>query len=121
MKDMLLKFLKPYGATGHEEPIAQVIRETVQPLVDSVETDALGNVICIKKGRAGAKRIMVSAHMDQAADHDSSQRDNGDLGGIRADIDNHDALGALNIHAQSHGIRHGFFHHIHLFGFKIAV
>ena len=64
MKDMLLKFLNPYGATGHEEPIAQVIRETARPLVDEVETDALGNVICVKKGRAGARRIMVSAHMD---------------------------------------------------------
>ena len=56
MKDMLLKLLKPYGATGHEEPIAQVIRETARPLVDEVETDALGNVICVKTGRAGARR-----------------------------------------------------------------
>ena len=63
MRDTLKKLLAAYGATGHEGKIAAVIREMVEPYVDSVEEDAMGNLICIRKGEG--KRVMLAAHMDQ--------------------------------------------------------
>lgn len=67
MKDTLITLLNAYGATGFEGNIANVIAEMVKPYVDTMESDALGNLICIKKGTkadASGRRIMVSAHMD---------------------------------------------------------
>lgn len=34
-------------------------------MVDSIEVDNLGNVICIKAGRNNSKRAMVAAHLDE--------------------------------------------------------
>ena len=50
MFDILKKVLKPVGPSGLEEPVAAAIREEVQGCVDSIETDAMGNLICVKKG-----------------------------------------------------------------------
>lgn len=62
IKDTLLKLLAVHGATGHEEKIATVIADMLRPYADSVETDALGNLI-VRKSGAG-KRVMLAAHMD---------------------------------------------------------
>ncbi len=64
MKDTLREVLTPFGPSGGEGPIGKVLGEMVRPHVNDVRTDALGNVICTKKGRDGGKRIMFSAHMD---------------------------------------------------------
>ncbi len=65
MFQLLKKVLAPVAPSGLEEPVAAVIREEVAPYVDSIETDALGNLICIKNGTdAQAEKVMVSAHMD---------------------------------------------------------
>lgn len=65
MFDILKKVLKPVGPSGQEGPVADVIREELNGCVDSMETDALGNLICVKNGTApDAKKIMFSAHMD---------------------------------------------------------
>src|SRR5690606_25910201 len=34
-------------------------------LADEVRVDAMGNVIALKKGKTGAKKIMISSHMDE--------------------------------------------------------
>ena len=52
-----------YGPSGREHTVADVIESLVKDKVDSVRRDALGNLICEKKG-TGAKRIMFAAHMD---------------------------------------------------------
>ena len=65
MLKLLKKVLKPVAPSGLEEPVAAVIREEVAPYVDSIETDALGNLICVKNGtEANPEKIMLSAHMD---------------------------------------------------------
>ena len=65
MLELLKKVLKPVAPSGLEEPVAAVIREEVAPYVDSIETDALGNLICVKNGtEANSEKIMLSAHMD---------------------------------------------------------
>lgn len=53
-----------WGPTGREHAVAEIIAGLVRPFVDEIKTDALGNLICIKKGTSG-KRVMLSAHMDQ--------------------------------------------------------
>ncbi len=65
MFDLLKKVLAPVAPSGLEEPVATVIREEVAPYVDTIETDALGNLICTKNGTdPQAEKIMLSAHMD---------------------------------------------------------
>ncbi len=48
--------------SGFEKAVGEVLAEMARPLVDEVYTDALGSVICHKKGEG--KRLMMPAHMD---------------------------------------------------------
>lgn len=52
------------GAPGFENDIRKYVIEKARPLVDELYTDALGNVIAIKKGKSETK-VMVAAHMDE--------------------------------------------------------
>ena len=52
------------GAPGYEQKIRALIIEKVTPFVDEVETDNMGNIYAIKRGKE-AKKIMVGAHMDE--------------------------------------------------------
>lgn len=52
------------GAPGFEQRIREFIIQEVTPLVDSVSTDAMGNVIAFKKGKED-KKVMIAAHMDE--------------------------------------------------------
>lgn len=62
MRETLKKLLTAYGATGREDRVRDVIREMVAPWVDTVEEDAMGNLICTKRGDGA--RVMLAAHMD---------------------------------------------------------
>ncbi|HKI56562.1 MAG TPA: M20/M25/M40 family metallo-hydrolase [Trueperaceae bacterium] len=54
------------GVPGREEAVRTYIEARVADLVDSVETDAMGNLHALKRcGREGAPRLMVAAHMDE--------------------------------------------------------
>lgn len=65
MFDVLKKVLKPIGPSGMEEPVAAVIREEIAGHVDTIETDAMGNLIATKLGKGeNPRKIMLSAHMD---------------------------------------------------------
>ena len=61
---LLKKICEVPGTSGFEQKIREFIIKEVSPLVDSVEVDAMGNVIAIKKGKA-SKKAMVAAHMDE--------------------------------------------------------
>lgn len=65
MKDLIATLANAYGPVGSEETVREIITELIQPYVDEVRTDALGNLIAYKKGSAGSGRIMLSAHMDE--------------------------------------------------------
>lgn len=86
MRNTLKTLTTTYGGTGREGTTAEVIRNMVAPYVDTIETDALGNLICIKKGEG--KRVMLAAHMDH-------------IGFIVTDIDEN---GFLRVH-NAGGIR----------------
>jgi len=61
---LLKKICEVPGTSGFEQKIRELIIKEVRPLVDSLEVDAMGNVIAIKKGKA-PKKAMVAAHMDE--------------------------------------------------------
>ncbi len=62
--ELLRKICETPGAPGFEQRVRELVIEEVQPLVDKLETDAMGNVLAIKKGKAD-KRVMAAAHMDE--------------------------------------------------------
>ena len=52
--------------SGFEGPAAAVARELLEPLMDQVWTDRLGNVIGARRcGRPGAKKLLLDAHLDE--------------------------------------------------------
>ena len=75
------------SVSGSEEKIREEIRSIITPFVDEVSSDALGNLIALKKGR-GNKKIMLCAHMDEIGFIVNYIEENGmirvgTLGGIR--------------------------------------
>jgi len=51
--------------SGREAGVRDIIKSQIEPLVDGVSVDTLGNLIAHKKGRTGEERIMLCAHMDE--------------------------------------------------------
>ena len=49
LHQMLVKEARPSGA--EQTGIAKVLREMAAPYVDDITTDAMGNLICHKKGK----------------------------------------------------------------------
>lgn len=80
------------GMSGHERPIREVIAAAWGDLSDELNTDALGSLTAIKrgKGRKPRPRIMLSAHMDNIGFMVASVRDEflyvSPIGGIDARV-----------------------------------
>ncbi|NLO38774.1 MAG: M42 family peptidase, partial [Ruminiclostridium sp.] len=53
---LLKELAGAYGPSGREEEIRSLIQKNITPYVDEVYTDAIGNLIAVKKGPG--KRIM---------------------------------------------------------------
>ena len=75
------------SVSGREDKIRDEIKNIITPLVDEVSTDALGNLIALKRGK-GDKKIMLCAHMDEIGFIVNFIEENGmvrvgTLGGIR--------------------------------------
>nr|WP_297172309.1 M20/M25/M40 family metallo-hydrolase [uncultured Agathobaculum sp.] len=51
-----------FGPSGRENAVCEVIAGIAGEYVDDIETDALGNLICRKKG--SGKKLLFAAHMD---------------------------------------------------------
>ena len=60
---LLAKFADAHGMSGYEEEVAALLRDELQPLVDDVRIDTMGNVIGVRAGDGPA--VMVAAHMDE--------------------------------------------------------
>ena len=65
MQELAKRLCVAFGVSGFEDEIQAVIRHEVAPLVDEVKVDALGNLIAVRRGKGGGKRVMLAAHMDQ--------------------------------------------------------
>lgn len=66
--DLLRRLCETPGIPGREERVRALIEKEIKGLFDSVETDALGSLICHRKPTAGKgepSRVLVAAHMDE--------------------------------------------------------
>ncbi|MDP4181689.1 MAG: M42 family metallopeptidase [Bacillota bacterium] len=63
MFELIKNLTDKFGVSGNEEEIREFIKGEIKSKVDSIEVDALGNLIATKKGNG--KKIMVAAHMDE--------------------------------------------------------
>lgn len=50
---------------GHEQRVRELVLKNIKDIADTIESDNLGNVYAIKKGKDSSKRVMVAAHMDE--------------------------------------------------------
>ncbi|MEP6757514.1 MAG: M42 family metallopeptidase [Chthonomonadales bacterium] len=62
--DLLKVLCETPGISSREEPIRKVVVEAMKPLVKSITSDVMGNVIGFKPGSGGPK-VMIAAHMDE--------------------------------------------------------
>ena len=60
---LLALFADAHGVSGHEGAVASLLAAELEPLVDQVSTDGMGNVVGTRAG-AGPS-IMIAAHMDE--------------------------------------------------------
>jgi len=66
LKDMIIDLCGLPAPAGFEDKAFARAKELLAPFVDEIKTDALGNLIAVKKcGRRGAKKLMLDAHMDE--------------------------------------------------------
>lgn len=90
MKPLIKKLVETPGPSGYETQIRQVVREEMEPLVDEIRVDALGNLIARKGAlKPGGKKIMLVAHMDEIGIIATHIDENGfvrftTIGGVRA-------------------------------------
>ncbi|GAB4252499.1 MAG: M42 family metallopeptidase [Thermoleophilia bacterium] len=63
IKRLLTVFADAHGVSGYEGEVSAVLTRELQPLVDEVNIDGMGNVIGIKRGPGPA--IMIAAHIDE--------------------------------------------------------
>lgn len=61
--ELLKKLALCTSPSGREDGIREIIKEEVKECFDEIYTDALGNLICHKKGNG--KKLMLCAHMDE--------------------------------------------------------
>ena len=61
-EELLSKLLTTPGISGREERIREVVKQEIEPLVDEVRVDRMGNLIATRAG--SGPRVMLAAHMD---------------------------------------------------------
>ena len=60
LKDTLLKLLTIPGPSGFEGACADYIESEMRPCADEIRRDVMGNLVCVKKGAPGGKRILLA-------------------------------------------------------------
>ncbi|HEX9115657.1 MAG TPA: M42 family peptidase, partial [Anaerolineae bacterium] len=65
MLELAKRFTEAFGVSGYEEEIRAAIRAEIEEYVDEVRVDALGNLVALRRGTGGGKKVMLAAHMDQ--------------------------------------------------------
>ncbi len=95
MKDrlaLLKRLSETVGVSGREEAVRELIFETIQPHVDQVQVDALGNMLALKRGTGQEPlKVMIAAHMDEVGFMITGHEGNGGLafrpvGGLRSQV-----------------------------------
>lgn len=65
---MLLKSLcELNGTSGSEGRVRNFLRQKIEPFVDTIKVDKIGNLIAIKGAQLPGPKVMLTAHMDEVA------------------------------------------------------
>ncbi len=66
MKSLIQKLVETPGPSGYESKVRDLVRAEIEPLVDELRVDQMGNLIA-RKGRkvAGGSKVMLAAHLDE--------------------------------------------------------
>lgn len=66
MLELIKELCALNGVSGDEDQVREFIRAQAEPYADSIRTDALGNLIVLKKGqKATGHKLLMAAHMDE--------------------------------------------------------
>lgn len=79
MLELLRKISAAHGVSGYEKGVSDVIRSEMMKYTDEQYTDALGNLITVKHGKAGKGKLMLCAHMDEIGFMATFIEDNGQV------------------------------------------
>ena len=89
MKQLIQKLVEIPSPSGYEAQIRSVVQAEIEPFVEALQVDALGNLIA-QKGQGGADgiKIMLAAHIDEIGIMVTHVDENGfirftTLGGVR--------------------------------------
>lgn len=63
IKSLLEKFTNAHGISGFEEDVRKLLEKELEPYVDSMRKDVMGNLIAVKEGNGPS--VMLAAHMDE--------------------------------------------------------
>jgi putative aminopeptidase FrvX len=64
--DLLERLSNAVAVSGDEREVRKIVLEEIRPVADELRTDALGNVLAVRKAKkAHALRVMLAAHMDE--------------------------------------------------------
>ncbi len=63
IKALLEKFTNAHGISGFEHDIRELLEKELEPYVDNMRRDCMGNLIAVKNGEGPS--IMLAAHMDE--------------------------------------------------------
>jgi len=66
--DLLKRLSEAAGVPSREEKLREIVRAELAPIAQTIETDAMGNLICFKPGAGGKparRKVMIAAHMDE--------------------------------------------------------
>lgn len=62
--ELLQRLSDAFGVAGFEEEVRDLIKELIEPHVDELRVDTLGNLIATRRGKENTK-LMLDAHMDE--------------------------------------------------------
>jgi putative aminopeptidase FrvX len=67
--ELLKQLTEARGPSGYETEIREIVQEQFGQYADETRTDALGNVIALKRGQGPDPRptVMLAGHMDEIA------------------------------------------------------
>ena len=67
--ELLKRLCEAPGVSGREDRVRELIEKEVKDLFDEVRSDAMGNLLCVrrstKKGKKDPTRVMLACHMDE--------------------------------------------------------
>ncbi len=65
MLTLMKKYTSAFSVSGCEKPLAEQIKQDLAPVADAVETDPMGNLMILRKGKDSSKKLMIASHMDE--------------------------------------------------------